>query len=65
MEFGLNNTLARLKHLYRDKQRFQCRRDESGRFEVCIEIPMVIDGVQEVTMLLADVHSGRPIQGVQ
>ena len=63
---GLTNTLARLKHIYRDEHRFQSRRDESGRFEVCIEIPMAKDGVQQVTMLLADdIHSREPIQGVQ
>ena len=62
---GLTNTVARLRYLYRDKHRFQSRRDELGRFEVCIEIPLDIEGVQQVTMLVADVHTGAPIQGVR
>lgn len=63
---GLRNTQARLQHLYGAKHSFQSRRIQSGKFEVCIEFPVSIGDVQDVTILRADgVHPAMPIQEVR
>jgi two-component system, LytTR family, sensor kinase len=63
---GLRNTQSRLQHLYGDKQSFQSRRGQSGKFEVCVELPVSIGELKDLTVLRAgEVPPTMPIQEVR
>jgi two-component system LytT family sensor kinase len=63
---GLRNTQARLQHLYGDKYSFHSQKYQSGKFEVCVELPVSIGELQDSTTLRASMVSpGLPIQEVR